>query len=51
MYDFFIGRDYPYPIIDIDISRKKALEEIWKIRKSPKSKINATIILEKHVNK
>jgi deoxyribodipyrimidine photo-lyase len=51
MYDFFIGKDYPYPIIDIDSSRKKALDEIWKIRKSPKSKINATKILEKHVNK
>ena len=51
MYEFFIGRDYPSPIIDIDTSRKKALEEIWKIRKSPKSKINATKILEKHVNK
>ena len=51
MYDFFIGKDYPYPIIDIDSSRKKALEEIWKIRKNPNSKINATKILEKHVNK
>ena len=51
MYNFYIDKDYPYPIIDIETSRKKALEEIWKIRKSPKSKINATKILEKHVNK
>ena len=51
MYNFYIDKDYPYPIIDLETSRKKALEEIWKIRKSPKSKINATKILEKHVNK
>ena len=51
MYDFFIGKDYPYPIIDIDSSRKKALDKIWKVRKSSKSKINATKILKKHVNK
>ena len=51
MYNFFIGKDYPYPIIDLETSRKKASEEIWKIRKSSKSKINAKKILEKHVNK
>ncbi len=51
MYNFHIGKDYPFPIIDLETSRRKASEEIWKIRKSYKSKINAKKILEKHVNK
>ena len=51
MYNFHLGKDYPFPIIDLKISRRKASEEIWKIRKSSKSKINAKKILEKHVNK
>ena len=51
MYNFYLGKDYPFPIIDLKISRRKASEEIWKIRKSSKSKTNAKKILEKHVNK
>ena len=51
MYNFHLGKDYPFPIIDLETSRSKASEEIWKIRKSYNSKINAKKILEKHVNK
>jgi len=50
MYDFQIGKDYPNPIVDIDLSRKKALNKIWKIKKTTKSKSFAKKILNKHVN-
>ena len=51
MYNFSIGDNYPLPIVDIEISRKEALEKIWRIKKSSKSKTIAKNILKKHVNK
>ena len=51
MYNFSIGDNYPLPIVDIEISRKEALEKIWRIKKSSKSKNIAKNILKKHVNK
>ena len=50
MYDFRIGIDYPEPIVDINLSRKKASDKIWEIKKSRKSKNYAKKILVKHVN-
>ena len=50
MYDFQIGKDYPNPIVDIDLSRKKASNKIWKIKKTTNSKSFAKKILNKHVN-
>ena len=50
MYDFRIGIDYPEPIVDINLSRKKASDKIWEIKKSKKSKNYAKKILVKHVN-
>ena len=50
MYDLQIGKDYPNPIVDIDLSRKKASNKIWKIKKTTKSKSFAKKILNKHVN-
>ena len=50
MYDFQIGKDYPNPIVDIDISRKEASNKIWEIKKTEKSKYFGKKILKKHVN-
>jgi len=50
MYNFKIGKDYPNPIVDIDLTRKEALSKIWKIKKSTKSKSFAKKILNKHAN-
>ena len=50
MYNFKIGKDYPIPIVDIDLTRKEALNKIWKIKKSAKSKSFAKKILNKHAN-
>ena len=50
MYNFKIGKDYPIPIVDIDLTRKEALSKIWKIKKSAKSKSFAKKILNKHAN-
>jgi deoxyribodipyrimidine photo-lyase len=45
-----IGLDYPFPIVDIEASRKAASEIVWGIRKTPASKKEGSIILKKHVN-
>ena len=50
MYNFKIGKDYPNPIVDIDLTRKEALGKIWKIKKSATSKGFAKKILNKHAN-
>jgi deoxyribodipyrimidine photo-lyase len=50
MYDFQIGKDYPNPIVDIDLSRKEASNKIWEIKKTAKSKYFGKKILNKHVN-
>lgn len=33
MYQVIIGEDYPYPIVDIEETRKRASEIVWGIRK------------------
>ena len=50
MYNFQIGKDYPNPIVDINLSRKEASDKIWEIKKTAKSKKFAKKILNKHVN-
>ena len=50
MYGFKLGKDYPNPIVDIELTRKVALNKIWKIKKSSKSKSLAKKILNKHAN-
>ena len=39
-----------YPIVDVELTRKLALDKIWKIKKSSKSKSLAKKILNKHAN-
>jgi deoxyribodipyrimidine photo-lyase len=50
MYQVIIGKDYPYPIVDIEESRKKASEIMWSFRKNKAVKDEGIRILQKHVN-
>ncbi len=50
LYQCEIGKDYPLPIVDIEESRKKALERIWEIKGSSNAKKESARILIKHVN-
>ena len=45
---FELGKDYPFPIIDLDEAGKKARKVIWDMRKEPKVKREARRILAKH---
>jgi len=51
MYQVIIGKDYPYPIVDIEESRKKASDIMWSFRKNKAVKNEGIRILQKHVNK
>ena len=46
--NFELGKDYPFPIIDLDEAGKKARKVIWDMRKEPKVKREARRILAKH---
>jgi len=50
LYSVQIGQDYPYPIVDLEESRKKASDIIWGYRKKEEVKIEGKRILQKHVN-
>jgi deoxyribodipyrimidine photo-lyase len=50
-YNCKIGVDYPFPIIDIDVTRKHASDVLHGIKKTNASKENGQIILSKHVAK
>jgi len=45
---FNLGKDYPYPIVDIDETRKKATETLWNMRKDRIVKSESKRILKKH---
>ncbi|WP_396601535.1 deoxyribodipyrimidine photo-lyase/cryptochrome family protein [Algibacter sp. R77976] len=47
-YNFKLGIDYPYPIVDIDKSRKKAGDTLWGLRKNKKVIEESKRILKKH---
>ena len=49
-YNCKIGIDYPFPIVDVEESRKFASETMHRIKKSIESKINGRKVLEKHVS-
>ena len=42
--------DYPAPIVDIEESRKYALDIVWNYRKNIEVKLGGKRILKKHVN-
>ncbi|GGD07290.1 cryptochrome/deoxyribodipyrimidine photo-lyase family protein [Hyunsoonleella pacifica] len=50
-YNFKLGVDYPKPIVDLEISRKKAGDVLWKLRKDKIVLDESKRILEKHTLK
>ena len=50
LYSVKIVTDYPFPIVDIEVSRKKASDIVWRYRKTDKVKSEGKRILKKHVN-
>jgi deoxyribodipyrimidine photo-lyase len=50
LYACEIGKDYPFPIVNVEETRKNASEVMWGFRKNKKVKVEATRILKKHVN-
>jgi len=48
-YNCEIGKDYPFPIVDIEESRKRASEIVWSFRNKSEVKIEGKRILNKHV--
>ena len=45
-----IGIDYPAPIVDVELTRKYASDQVWGLKKTSKVKKEAQRILKKHVN-
>ncbi|MGL2965824.1 deoxyribodipyrimidine photo-lyase/cryptochrome family protein [Flavobacterium sp. XGLA_31] len=50
LYQCEIGKDYPFPIVDIEATRKQASDIIWSFRKKDDVKQEGKRILKKHVN-
>ncbi|WP_299339274.1 cryptochrome/deoxyribodipyrimidine photo-lyase family protein [uncultured Psychroserpens sp.] len=48
LYEFHLGKDYPFPIVDIDKTRKKASDTLWNLRKNKKVREESKRILKKH---
>ena len=46
--NFELGVDYPKPIVDIKLNRKKASDILWKMRKDPEVVMESRKILTKH---
>lgn len=47
-YNFRLGKDYPYPIVDMNETRKKATDILWNLRKNKTVKEESLRILKKH---
>jgi deoxyribodipyrimidine photo-lyase len=47
-YNCKIGVDYPYPIVDVEATRKYASDIMHGIKKTPNSKLNGKKVLERH---
>lgn len=50
LYGVQIGEDYPYPIVDIESTRKAASDIVWSFRKQEVVQEEGSRILKKHVN-
>ncbi len=48
LYDFKLGVDYPNPIVNLNITRKKASDTLWELRNNITVKKEAKRILDKH---
>ncbi len=49
LYGCEIGKDYPFPIVDIEETRKYASDIVWKYRKQTAVKVEGARILKTHV--
>ena len=47
--NFELGVDYPKPIVEIKVARKKASDTLWNMRKNKDVRIESERILKKHV--
>ena len=45
-----IGKDYPFPIVDNQLSTKIARDKIWSVKKSKEAKIVSAEVLKKHAS-
>ena len=50
-YQFWVGKDYPLPVVDLQGSLGEAKKKIWEIRNSPAVKAENERILKTHVVK
>jgi deoxyribodipyrimidine photo-lyase len=50
LYKCEIGKDYPFPIVDVDETRKYASDIVWSFRKNDEVKEEGKRILKKHVS-
>ncbi len=50
MYGCIIDKDYPSPIVDIELSRKKASDIVWGFKKTDRVKTEGKRILKKHTS-
>jgi len=51
LYNFKIGIDYPFPIVDVEATCKLASEKMWSFRKTPTVKKEGERILNKHTQR
>lgn len=51
MYGCIIGKDYPFPIVNVEETRKKASDIVWSFRKNDEVKEEGKRILKKHVSR
>jgi deoxyribodipyrimidine photo-lyase len=51
MYDFHLGKDYPFPIISLEEELKENKKKLWDAKKSDVVKIENLRILEMHARK
>lgn len=49
-YHCEIGKDYPFPVVDTESSRRAASDIVWQFRKKDEVKLEGKRILSKHVN-
>ena len=48
LYNFKLGEDYPFPIIDLKKSREKASETLWNLKKNSLVRQESKRILNRH---
>ena len=48
LYDFYLGKDYPAPIVDIEKTREKASRTLWNLQKNSLVKKESKRILNRH---